>query len=133
MNRRARRQEDTNFRVLRLLQENPDLTQRELAEGLETSVGGLNYCLKAMMEKDLVKMRNFAQSKNKFGYVYVLIPSGIAEKAAITHRFLQRKMEEYGELKAEIQVLKEESEAHQQNSSGSRKTRIQNTHHEHQN
>jgi EPS-associated MarR family transcriptional regulator len=110
MNRRAKLQEDTRFRVLRLLQENPDLTQRELAERLGISVGGLNYCLKAMMDKGLVKMKNFAQSKNKFGYVYVLTPSGIAEKAAITHRFLQRKMEEYEALKTEIQVLKEESE-----------------------
>ena len=109
MNRRAKLQEDTHFRVLRLLQENPDLTQRELAERLGISVGGLNYCLKAMMDKGLVKMNNFAQSKNKFGYVYILTPTGLAEKAAITHRFLQRKMEEYEALKAEIQVLKEES------------------------
>jgi EPS-associated MarR family transcriptional regulator len=109
MNRRAKLQEDTHFRVLRLLQENPDLTQRELAERLGISVGGLNYCLKAMMDKGLVKMKNFAQSKNKFGYVYILTPTGIAEKAAMTHRFLQRKIEEYEALKAEIQVLKEEN------------------------
>ncbi len=109
MNRRAKLQEDTRFRVLRLLQENPDLTQRELAERLGISVGGLNYCLKAMMDKGLVKMRNFSQSKNKFGYVYILTPTGLAEKAAITHRFLHRKIEEYEALKAEIQVLKEES------------------------
>ena len=110
MNRRAKLQEDTHFRVLRLLQENPDLTQRELAERLDISVGGLNYCLKAMMDKGLVKMKNFAQSKNKFGYIYILTPTGIAEKAAITHRFLQRKIEEYEALKTEIQLLKEESE-----------------------
>ena len=110
MNRRAKIQEDTHFRVLRLLQENPDLTQRELAERLDISVGGLNYCLKAMMDKGLVKMKNFAQSKNKFGYIYILTPTGIAEKAAITHRFLQRKIEEYEALKTEIRVLKEESE-----------------------
>jgi len=107
--RQAQIQEDTYFRVMRILQENPDLTQRELAERLGISVGGLNYCLKAMMEKGLVKMRNFAQSKNKFGYVYVLTPSGVAEKAAMTHRFLQRKIEEYEALKTEIQVLKEEN------------------------
>jgi EPS-associated MarR family transcriptional regulator len=110
MNRRAKLREDTHFRVLRLLQENPDLTQRELAERLGISVGGLNYCLKAMMDKGLVKMKNFAQSKNKFGYIYILTPTGIAEKAAITHRFLQRKIEEYEALKTEIQLLKEESE-----------------------
>jgi EPS-associated MarR family transcriptional regulator len=108
--RQAQLQEDTNFRVMRLLQDNPDLTQRELAEKLGVSVGGLNYCLKALMEKGLVKMQNFSQSKNKFGYVYILTPSGMAEKAAITHRFLQRKMAEYEALKAEIEALK--SEAH---------------------
>ena len=93
---------------MRILQENPDLTQRELAEQLGMSLGGLNYCLKALMEKGLVKMKNFATSKNKFGYVYVLTPTGIAEKAAITHRFLQRKMDEYEALKAEIEALKSE-------------------------
>ncbi len=108
--RQAQLQEDTNFRVMRILQDNPDLTQRELAEKLGVSVGGLNYCLKALMEKGLVKMQNFSQSKNKFGYVYILTPSGMAEKAAITHRFLQRKMAEYEALKAEIEALK--SEAH---------------------
>ena len=106
--RQAKLQEDTYFRVMRILQENPDLTQRELAEKLGISVGGLNYCLKALMEKGLVKMKNFANSKNKFGYVYVLTPTGMAEKAAITQRFLQRKMDEYEALKAEIEVLKKE-------------------------
>jgi len=93
---------------MRILQENPDLTQRELAEKLGISVGGLNYCLKALMEKGLVKMKNFATSKNKFGYVYVLTPTGMTEKAAITHRFLQRKMQEYDVLKVEIEALKAE-------------------------
>ncbi len=106
--RQSKLQEDTYFRVMRILQENPDLNQRELAEKLGISVGGLNYCLKALMEKGLVKMKNFAKSKNKFGYVYVLTPSGVAEKAAITHRFLQRKMDEYEALKAEIATLKSE-------------------------
>ncbi len=93
---------------MRILQGNPDLTQRELAEKLGISVGGLNYCLKALMEKGMVKMKNFANSKNKFGYVYVLTPIGMAEKAAITHRFLLRKMDEYEALKAEIDALKSE-------------------------
>lgn len=108
--RQSKLQEDTYFRVMRILQENPDLNQRELAEKLGISVGGLNYCLKALMEKGLVKMKNFAKSKNKFGYVYVLTPSGVAEKAAITHRFLQRKIDEYEALKAEIEVLRVEAE-----------------------
>jgi EPS-associated MarR family transcriptional regulator len=89
--RQAKIQEDTHFRIMRILQENPDLTQRELAEKLGISVGGLNYCLKVLIEKGLVKMKNFTTSKNKFGYVYVLTPAGIAEKAAMTHRFLHAR------------------------------------------
>lgn len=108
--RPAKIQEDTHFRVLRILQADPDLTQRELAQQVGISVGGLNYCLKALMEKGLVKMQNFAHSKNKFGYVYVLTPKGLAEKAAITRRFLLRKMGEYEALKAEIEALRVEVE-----------------------
>jgi EPS-associated MarR family transcriptional regulator len=114
--RQAKLQEDTYFRVMRILHENPDLTQRELAEKLGISVGGLNYCLKALMEKGLVKMNNFATSKNKFGYVYVLTPTGMAEKAAITQRFLQRKLAEYEALKAELEALKAELPVHASNS-----------------
>ena len=106
--RQAKIQEDTHFRIMRILQENPDITQRELADNLGMSVGGLNYCLKALMEKGLVKMKNFAKSKNKFGYIYVLTPDGISEKAAITQRFLQRKMAEYEALKVEIETLRNE-------------------------
>jgi EPS-associated MarR family transcriptional regulator len=109
--RQAKIQEDTYFRVMRLLEENPDLTQRELAERLGVSVGGLNYCLKALMQKGLVKMQNFSHSKNKFGYVYILTPRGIAEKATLATRFLRRKMEEYEALKMEIDALKSEVEA----------------------
>lgn len=108
VSRQAKLQEDTYFRVMRILQENPDLNQRELAEKLGISVGGLNYCLKALIEKGWVKMKNFVNSKNKFGYVYVLTPAGIAEKAAITHGFLQRKIVEYELLKAEIDIIKAE-------------------------
>ena len=98
-------QEDTYFRVLRILKENPDLTQRELAEKLGVSVGGLNYCLKALIEKGWIKMQNFSQSKNKFGYVYILTPKGISEKAALTSNFLKRKLSEYESLKLEIESL----------------------------
>ena len=106
--RRSKLQEDTYFRVLRILQSSPDLTQREIAQLLGVSTSGLNYCLKALMEKGLVKMQNFSQSKNKFGYVYLLTPNGIAEKAAITSVFLKRKMGEYEALKVEIATLKSE-------------------------
>jgi EPS-associated MarR family transcriptional regulator len=106
--RQAQIQEDTHFRIMRILQENPDLTQRELAEKLGMSVGGLNYCLNALIDKGLVKMQNFSNSKNKFKYVYLLTPMGIAEKVALTTRFLGRKMEEYEALKVEIEALKTE-------------------------
>jgi EPS-associated MarR family transcriptional regulator len=100
---------------MRILQENPDLTQRELADKLGMSVGGLNYCLNAMIDKGLVKMQNFSNSKNKFKYVYLLTPIGMAEKVAITTRFLSRKMEEYEALKLEIEALKSEVDALGQN------------------
>lgn len=111
--RQAKLQEDTYFRVMRLLQDNPDLTQRELAQRLGVSVGGLNYCLKALMKKGLVKMQNFKESKNKFGYMYVLTPRGVAEKTAITNLFLRRKMEEYEALRAEIETLKRDVVIHE--------------------
>lgn len=106
--RQSKLQEDTYFRVMRILQANLDLTQRELAEKLCVSVGGVNYSLRAMMEKGLVKIQNFSQAKNKFGYVYMLTPSGITEKATLIHRFMLRKMYEYEASKAEIEPLKTE-------------------------
>ncbi len=106
--RQAKIQEDTHFRIMRILQENPDVTQRELAEKLGMSVGGLNYCLNALIDKGLVKMQNFSNSKNKFKYVYLLTPMGIAEKVALTTRFLSRKMEEYEALELEISYLENE-------------------------
>lgn len=108
--RQATLQEDTYFRVMRILQANPDLTQRELAEKLGVSVGGLNYCLRALIERGLVKMQNFGQSKNKFGYIYILTPTGMTEKTALTGQFLARKMIEYEALKVEIEALKLEVE-----------------------
>lgn len=94
---------------MRLLEVNPDLTQRELAQQLGVSVGSLNFCLKALIGKGWIKMQNFSQSKNKFGYVYILTPAGIAEKSLLTKRFLDRKLLEYHALKAEIQALKKET------------------------
>ncbi|MDE2427352.1 MAG: MarR family EPS-associated transcriptional regulator [Burkholderiales bacterium] len=104
--RQSNLQQDTYFRVMRLLQDNPDMTQRELAEKLGISLGALNYCLRGLMSKGLIKMKNFANSKNKFGYVYILTPAGITEKAALAQRFLQRKMTEYESLKNEIEAIK---------------------------
>ena len=87
------------------MQESPDVTQREIAQSLGLSTSGLNYCLNALIDKGWVKVHNFSESKNKFGYVYLLTPSGIAEKAALTGRFLQRKLKEYEEMRAEIDSL----------------------------
>jgi EPS-associated MarR family transcriptional regulator len=91
-----------------MLQENPDMTQREIAEKLGISTSGLNYCLKALIDKGWVKVHNFSHSKNKFGYIYVLTPQGIAEKALLAGRFLKRKMTEYEQLQSEIEALKVE-------------------------
>jgi len=106
--RRSQLQEDTYFRVLRLLEANPDLTQREIAEMLGLSTSGLNYCLKALIDKGWVKVHNFSQSKNKFGYIYVLTPQGLSEKLTLTSRFLKRKLYEYEALKGEIEGLQAE-------------------------
>ena len=88
-----------------MLQYNPDMTQREIAEKLGISTSGLSYCLNALIDKGWVKMHNFSQSKNKFGYIYVLTPQGIAEKALLAVRFLKRKMTECEELRKEIEDL----------------------------
>jgi EPS-associated MarR family transcriptional regulator len=106
--RLAKLQEDTYFRIMRIFQENPDLTQDELADKLGMSAGGLNYCLNALIDKGLVKMHDFCNSKNKLKNVYLLTPMGIAEKVALTTRFLGHKMEEYEALRLEIEVLKSE-------------------------
>jgi EPS-associated MarR family transcriptional regulator len=103
--RQAAAQEDVHFRVMRLLEASPDMSQRDLAAHLGISLGSLNYCLKALMDKGFVKLENFQNSKHKFKYVYILTPAGIAQKVALTGRFLKRKMQEYEALKAEIEGL----------------------------
>ena len=108
--RRAKLHEDTNFRLMKILEDNPNLSQREMGKALGISFGGINYCLNALIAKGLVKIENFSHNQNKFGYVYLLTPSGIAEKAALTSVFLKRKMEEYEALKVEIAMLKSEIE-----------------------
>ena len=102
---------DTRFRVLRLLQDKPDITQREIAEQLGISLGGVNYCLRALADKGLVKIQNFRNSKNKMSYLYLLTPRGISEKMALTESFLKRKMDEYEALKVEIDTLSAEIRA----------------------
>ncbi len=108
LNNRAKIQDEARFQILRLLHENPELTQRELGERVGVSLGAVNYCLKALIERGLVKADNFSKSSNKLGYAYVLTPAGIAEKTVLTGRFLSRKMIEYKALQAEISELTSE-------------------------
>jgi len=108
-NRKKQKAEDIRFRVLRLLQENPTCSQRDIAKTLGLSLGGVNYCLNALVEKGHIKMRNFQEANDKRRYVYLLTPKGIAEKTALTGRFLQRKMREYEALKAEIESIQDEA------------------------
>lgn len=100
--------EDTHFQVLRIIEENPQITQRELADNLGVSLGKANYCLKALIAKGWIKANNFKNNKNKLSYAYLLTPRGVEEKAGMTVRFLKRKMDEYEALKEEITQLQKD-------------------------
>ena len=100
--------EERQLEALRLLEANPKMTQRELAEALGVSLGATNYCLKALVEKGWLKLENFQRNPNKLGYLYLLTPMGIAAKTTLTARFLKRKLAEYEALKVEIKQLKSE-------------------------
>ena len=100
--------EETHYHVLKLIEKNPSITQRQLASELGVSVGKANYCLKALIDKGWVKANNFKNSNNKLAYIYKLTPSGIEQKARITVNFLKRKMSDYESLKQEIEMLKNE-------------------------
>lgn len=100
--------DEIQLRVLRLLQANPQITQREMAEALGVSLGKANFCIKALIERGLIKLNNFQNSRHKLAYSYFLTPMGIAEKGAITARFLKLKMAEFEQLKVEISSLKHE-------------------------
>jgi EPS-associated MarR family transcriptional regulator len=97
---------DVHFRVLHLLEEEPELTQRELAQKLGISLGGVNYCLKALIDIGHIKAGNFSKNPNKSVYLYLLTPQGVAEKAKLTAGFLRRKLMEYHALKKEIDAIK---------------------------
>lgn len=105
---RSKVQEDVRFRVLRLLHDNPELSQRDLARAVGISNGSTHYLLSALLDKGLIKLGNFTAAQDKRRYAYLLTPEGIAEKAAITRRFLERKIREYSALKSEIEALKDE-------------------------
>ena len=96
---------------MRELEGNPELSQRELAKALGISLGLVNYCLKALVEKGLVKLGNFSANPDKRRYSYILTPQGLAAKAALTRRFLARKRAEYEALRSEIEVLQDEIDA----------------------
>jgi EPS-associated MarR family transcriptional regulator len=100
--------EESHLKTLRLLEANPDLSQRELAQALGISLGKTNYCVHALLDKGLIKMQNFRNSDNKLGYAYLLTPAGIAAKAELTRNFLKIKIQEYENLKQEIEQLKRE-------------------------
>ena len=100
--------QELEYRVLKILEQQPDLTQRQLAEELGISLGKTHYLVKSLIDVGWVKLDNFQKSDNKWGYAYLLTPKGIAEKAAITARFLVRKQREYNELQEEIAHLQEE-------------------------
>ena len=91
-----------HFEVLRKIQKKPETTQRKLAEELGFSLGKLNYCLKALKEKGLIKTRNFKKNPNKINYIYVITPKGLSEKTKLTLNFMKKKMKEYDDLKKEM-------------------------------
>ncbi len=103
--------EDVRFRILRLLNEQPHLSQRDIADALGVSLGATNYVLKALVEKGQLKVRNFRASNNKLRYAYILTPRGIDAKARLTGGFLKRKYAEYEALKSEIEALEADLEA----------------------
>src|SRR5690606_3629067 len=102
--------EESYLKVLRLLEENPRLNQRELSEALGVSLGKTNYCLRALLDKGLIKIQNFRNNQNKLSYAYLLTPVGVTAKAELTVRFLSVKMQEYEALKLEIAQLKREAD-----------------------
>lgn len=101
--------DEYRYKILKLVARNPEISQRELAQQLGISLGKANYCLKALVQRGVLKATNFRNSKNKLAYMYLLTPQGIEEKAAITLRFLQVKMREYENLQVEIEKLRGEA------------------------
>ena len=102
--------EDSRFRVLHTLQDNPNITQRELASRLGVSLGTTNFLLRALLEKGVIKIRNFRGNTRKLSYSYILTPQGIKEKVALTARFLERKQKEFDAIKAEIESVRQRLE-----------------------
>ena len=104
--------EEVRYKLLKLLEPNPQLSQREVAKELGISLGKVNYCLQALMDKGWIKAANFKNSKNKTAYMYLLTPRGFEEKARVTSQFLQMKVQEYEALREEIEQLRREADLH---------------------
>ena len=109
MNERTVLDTATRYRLLKLLEANPEASQRAIARELGVSLGKVNYCLRALMDKGLVKARNFRNSENKLAYLYVLTPKGVAEKTRLTVEYLRIKLAEAEALEQEITTLREEA------------------------
>ena len=103
-------QEESHLKVLRLLESNPRMNQRDLSKAMGISLGKTNYCIKALLDKGLIKMQNFRNSQNKLAYAYLLTPAGVEAKARITVQFLKNKLQEYERLRIEIEMLQREAE-----------------------
>ena len=106
--------EEVRYKLLKLLEPNPHLSQREVARKLGISLGKVNYCLNALVDKGWIKAANFKNSSNKTAYMYLLTPRGLEEKARVTARFLQIKMREYEALRAEIEQIRDEAARQEQ-------------------
>ena len=102
-------QDEVAYKLLKLIEGNSHLSQREIAKKMGVSLGKTNYCLNALIDKGFVKFQNFYNNKKKSAYIYFLTPQGIEEKAEVTYRFLQRKIKEYEDIKVEIESLQNES------------------------
>ena len=103
--------DENRYQILKLLEENPELSQRQLAAALGVSLGKVNFCLRALIEIGSVKVANFSRSPNKKAYIYLLTPKGVEEKAKVTLRFLAKKQDEYKALKQDINELKNEAKS----------------------
>jgi EPS-associated MarR family transcriptional regulator len=101
--------DEYRYKILKILEANPEISQRDLARALGVSLGRTNFCLKALIERGLLKATNFRNSSNKLAYMYLLTPKGLEEKSVITTRFLKMKMQEYANLESEIEELRRDA------------------------
>ena len=101
--------DEYRYKILKILATNPEISQRDLAKKLDISLGRVNFCLKALIEKGLLKASNFRNNQNKMAYMYLLTPQGLEEKTVITARFLKLKLQEHAKLQAEIEELRNDA------------------------